>query len=267
MHEFVCFNRQIISATEAVLTAASAAALYGKGVFTTVAVCRKEPFLWEKHWLRLNANAARVGLDTAALDERAVRDSLAALIEKNQIAGGRARITLFDESASRIWNFAAVGRLSFLITTADRQKAASDNLRLTISPFPVNSASPLAGVKSCNYLENFLALEKARAQGSDEAVRANERGEIVSGCLTNIFWLSGGRLCTPSLATGCLAGTTRAFVLENRLCRQIEAQLESLREADAIWLTSAGLGISRVTEFAGKQLGGDFTDLCDLIKW
>jgi branched-subunit amino acid aminotransferase/4-amino-4-deoxychorismate lyase len=35
------------------LTQNSNAFLYGKGVFTTVAIFGGKPFLWEKHWRRL----------------------------------------------------------------------------------------------------------------------------------------------------------------------------------------------------------------------
>ncbi|MEO6589891.1 MAG: aminotransferase class IV, partial [Pyrinomonadaceae bacterium] len=118
-----------------------------------------------------------------------------------------------------------------------------------ISPFLVNSTSPLAGVKSCDYLENIIALEEAEQRGFDEAVRLNERGEIVSACMANIFWRKSGRLFTPLLKTGCLAGTMREFVLENEDGFEIKMSLDSLENADEIFLTSAGLGICKVSEF------------------
>ena len=133
------------------------------------------------------------------------------------------------------------------MTTGDLREVP-DKLRLTVSPFLVNSTSPLAGIKSCNYLENILALEEAKKRGFDEAVRLNERGEIVAACLANIFWRKNEQLFTPSLATGCLAGTTREFVLENETGFETKAGLEVLKNADEIFLTSAGLGICKISE-------------------
>jgi len=72
--------------------------------------------------------------------------------------------------------------------------------------------------------------------------------------MSNIFWLSGGELYTPSLRTGCLPGTVREMVLENLECREAEAGIEALEAAEAIFLTSSGIGIGPVAEFAGRRL-------------
>ena len=251
MNRFIYFNQQIILASEANLSAVSSAALYGKGVFTTIAIKEKHPFLWEKHWRRLKDNAGKIGVDSSEFSEETIKNALAELIEKNQTENARARITFFDESASRIWQIETNRKTGVLITTADLRKTP-EVFRLTISPFLINSTSPLAGVKSCNYLENILALEEANKRGFTEAVRVNERGEIVGACMANIFWLKDGKLFTPSLKTGCLAGTTREFVLENRECFEVEERAGILHEADAIFLTSSGIGISQISEFQEK---------------
>lgn len=255
MHRFVYFDNEIIDANNARLYAASSAALYGRGVFTTVAVYEKKAFLWEKHWKRLNDNARKIGLNVSEFSEDFFKTALDDLIEKNALTDARARITLFDAGANHIWNFGAEKKTSLLITTAERRVAPS-NLRLTVSPFPINSHSPLAGVKSCSYLENLLALEDARAQGFDEAVRVNERGEIVSACMANVFWYErgGAELFTPSLRTGCLPGTTREFVIENHAVREIEKNVtDFLRDAESVFLTSAGIGIAPVSA-CGEQI-------------
>lgn len=248
MHETVFFNQQFFSNSGVKISAISSAALYGKGVFTTVSIKEGKAFLWEKHWHRLNENAAKIGVDLSEFSEDFLIDTLDKIIGKNEMENARARITFFDESASGIWKFETGKKTSVLITTAD-QRELPENFRFTVSPFRINSASPLAGVKSCNYLENFLALEEARNRGFNEAVRLNERGEIASACMANVFWRKGGKLFTPSLATGCLAGTMREFVLENESGIEVETSIESLKNADEIFLTSAGLGICKVSEF------------------
>ncbi len=251
MHKFVVFNRRIISTENSRLSAASAATLYGKGVFTTVAIYKHEPFQWEKHWRRLSADADKTGINLAVFSERTVKTSLTEIIAENKVAGGRARITVFDESASRIWQAKSKTETSFSIQTADF-RAASNDLRLTVSPFPINSESPLAGVKSCNYLENILALENAKARGFDEAVRLNEREEIVSTATANIFWTKDNEIFTPATETGCLAGTTRALVSENFKIVETQARLQEIIEADEVFLTSAGIGIVKVKSLDAK---------------
>lgn len=232
---------------------ATAAALYGKGVFTTVAIRDRQPFLWDKHWRRLIDNAKTVGIELSAYSEEHSLDQLTTSIETDGIVNGRARLTFLDESPSPIWSGELTAKTSLHIVTGDL-RPVPDAFRLTVSPYTVNSRSPLAGVKSCNYLENLLAFEEATKRGFHEAVRINERGFITGGCMSNIFWLKDEMLYTPTLATGCLPGTTREFVLENLDCQEVEVGIEELDKADGIFLTSAGLGVTQVAEYDTKPL-------------
>ncbi len=76
-----------------------------------------------------------------------------------------------------------------------------------------------------------------------------------------IFWLEGDMLFTPSLKTGCLPGTTREHILENIECREVEAGIEELDSADAIFLTSAGLGIVDTGRFESKEMAASRHDI------
>jgi branched-chain amino acid aminotransferase len=228
------------------------AALYGKGVFTTLAIVSATPFLWRKHWSRLITNAALLGMDLSEFSETEVSGALAKSIEENNVLNGRARITFFDESSGVIWPFETTRKTRLVITAGDLRPVPTD-FRLTVSPYCLNSRSPLAGIKSCNYLERLMILDEAKERGFDEAIQANERGETASAAMANVFWVTDSMLYTPSLMTGCLAGTTREFVLENIECQEVEAPVDELRKAEAILLTSAGLGIAQVAEFDGNR--------------
>lgn len=244
MHNFVSFNQQILPASNLNISAISSATLYGKGIFTTIAIYNSKPFLWEKHWNRLQDNASRIGLDFE-FTEKIIAESLAELTTKNKIEKGRARITFFDESAKGIWSVENGKNTSFLITTADF-RPLSDKLKLTVSPYQINSTSPLANIKSCNYLENLLAFEEAKKRGFSEAIRINEKGETVSACLANIFWVINDIFFTPSLETGCLAGATREYILEKYKVFEVKEPIVTLQKADALFLTSAGLGVKQM---------------------
>jgi branched-subunit amino acid aminotransferase/4-amino-4-deoxychorismate lyase len=251
MHKFISFNGEICSPADANVPALSSAALYGWGIFTSLAIYDGHPFLWEKHWGRLRQYAEAVGIDISQVLERDVYLDLLAVIYANKLADARARITFFDNSAG-FWNCAASDQTNVMIATADFRDLP-DDFRLTVSPYRLNSSSALVGIKSCNYLENLLAWEKAKEAGFDEAARLNERGEVTSGCIANIFWVKGGRLYTPSLNTGALSGTTRAHVLELAReegieCLEVEAPLSMLLAADECFLTSAGVGIRNIAQ-------------------
>ncbi|MGD9563148.1 MAG: aminotransferase class IV [Pyrinomonadaceae bacterium] len=253
MHPFVFLNGEFLSAGEARAPVISEACFYGRGVFTTVAVSDSRSNAWEKHSRRLASDAASLGLDLYAFDESATFAALQELIDRNHVRDGRARITLFDGSPARIWTNGGDKAVGLAIVTAGSRPVAAF-YRLTLSPYRVNTTSPLAGIKSCNYLEPLMAVQDAKARGFDEGIRLNERGEVTSACLANVFWVKGERLFTPSLKTGCLAGTTREFILENLECEEAEAGIEALLEADEIFLTSAGIGAVQAAEFEGRRL-------------
>jgi branched-chain amino acid aminotransferase len=227
--------------------------LYGRGVFTTAAVFNGSVFQSEEHWRRLTRDAAKLDIDLSEYSEERTFAVLDDAIAEGGIENGRARITFLDESPSPIWSSDHEKKTGLQIIVAERRPVPRP-FRLTTSPYPVNSRSPLAGVKSCNYLEPLLSIEEAQRRGFNEAIRVNESGLVTGGGMANVFWLRKGRLYTPALATGCLAGTTREFVLENIECQEVEATVDEVSDADAIFLTSAGLGVVAVDTFDAKRL-------------
>lgn len=259
VHSLIIINDKIVEAARARLAAVTPAALYGRGVFTTLAVHHALPFLWHEHWARLMSHADRAGVDRSSLDEEKTRAALLRLIEANDVREGRARITLLSGSSARggLWGLtedAEAEETLLLIMTGEAHAPLDDVLALTVSPYRINTHSPLVGVKSVNYLEHLLALEEARARDFHEAVMLNERGEIVSATMANIFWVKDGTLHTPALQTGALAGITRASILtlaEDLGIPIVEGvnELAQLGDSDEIFLTSAGLGVAIVTTF------------------
>jgi 4-amino-4-deoxychorismate lyase len=254
MHEHVILNRKVLETRRARLDAVTAAALYGRGVFTTVAVHAGRPFLWDAHWARLLAHAERAGVECDFGDNEAAL-MLARLVEANGVSEGRARVHLLARAVRGRWRVRhdEGGASDLLMMTADAWPAP-EALALTVSPYRVNTCSPLVGVKTVNRLEQVMAWEEARARDFDEAVVCNERGEVASATTANIFWVKHGTLFTPTLATGALAGVTRARVvaLASEMAVPVSEgahTLHDVAEAEEIFLTSSALGLALVTAF------------------
>jgi branched-subunit amino acid aminotransferase/4-amino-4-deoxychorismate lyase len=169
---------------------------------------------------------------------------------------GRARLTFLVRAVRGVWRdrSARGPETDLLVMTGDARPAPEEGLALTLSPYRLSTLSPLAGVKSVNYLEHVLAWEEAHARDFHEAVLLNERGEIVGATMANIFWVARGTIHTPALPTGALAGTTRACVLalaEELAFPLIEGIYDTsdLGDADEIFLTSAAHGVGLVTTY------------------
>ncbi|HEX8354510.1 MAG TPA: aminotransferase class IV [Pyrinomonadaceae bacterium] len=253
MHQHVILNRRLLETRRARLHAVTAAALYGRGVFTTVAVHSGRPLLWDAHWARLLAHAARAGVECDFGDNEAAL-MLARLVEANGVGEGRARVQLLARAVRGRWKLGREGRASDLLMMTADAWPAPEALALTVSPYRVNTCSPLAGVKTVSRLEQVMAWEEARSRDFDEALMCNERGEVTSATTANLFWVKQGTVYTPALATGAVAGTTRARVVE--LAEEMAVPvsegahtLHDMAEADEVFLTSAALGVALVTTF------------------
>jgi branched-subunit amino acid aminotransferase/4-amino-4-deoxychorismate lyase len=256
LHPVISLNRTMVEATKARVAAISSAVLYGRGVFTTLAVYDSNPFLWSKHWQRLAAHAAKLDVDHTGCTEKSVGESLRKLIAVNQVKNGRARVTLLGRTNSGSWKakLASSRKTDLLIMTGEPHRASQNGLSLAVSPYRVSTFSPLTGIKSLNYLDHVLAKEEARSRDFEEAVVLNERGEIVSATNANIFWAKNGTVHTPALATGALAGITREVVIDiagKHFVPLVEGiyEMADLVDADEIFLTSSGLGVAPVTTF------------------
>ena len=268
MHPVIYLNKTMVEATKARVAPVSSAMLYGRGVFTTLAIHDSQPFLWSKHWQRLTVHAKRLDVDFTGCTEKGVGDALRKLIAFNQVKDGRARVIMLARSGRDIWRTKPQGakKTDLLIMTGDSQKVSQTGLSLAVSPYRVNTFSPLSGIKSLNYLDHVLAWEEAQSRDFDESVLLNERGEIVSATTANLFWAKNGTVHTPALSTGALAGITRECVIEiatRHFIPLLEGiyEMTDLTDADEIFVTSSSLGVAPVTTFDFRRysVGGRLT--------
>jgi branched-chain amino acid aminotransferase len=121
-------------------------------------------------------------------------------------------------------------------------------------PWPRNERGALAGLKTTSYAENVVALAYARERGGTEAVFANLAGNLCEGTGSNVAYVVAGELRTPSLESGCLAGITRALLLEWCGAREMDEPIAVLDDAEEIMLVSTTRDVQAVTRYDGREL-------------
>jgi branched-subunit amino acid aminotransferase/4-amino-4-deoxychorismate lyase len=260
VHPVIYLNKTMVDADKARVAPVSSAMLYGRGVFTTLSIHNGEAFCWPAHWERLHEGAERLSINLSGLTERGVGEAIHKLATVNGVEHGRARVVLLARSGPDYWRpiKTAGAKTDLLIMTADSQKVRPTGLSLAVSPYRINTLSPLAGIRTLNCLDHVLAWEEAQKREFDDAVMLNERGEIVCTTMANIFWVKDGVVQTPTLSCGTYPGVTRANVIE--LARKLFIpivegvyELGDLTEAEEIFLTSSSLGVGLVTTFDFRQ--------------
>jgi len=263
----------MVEATKARVAPVSSAMLYGRGVFTTVAVDKEKPFLWSRHWERLALHAGKLDIDLTGLTEKNVGEALQKLITVNRVTMGRGRVILLARSGPEVWQAKGAGarKTDILIMTGDPQRVPVNGLSLAVSPYRLNTASPLSGIKSLNYLDHRLAWEEACSRDFDEALMLNERGEIASAAKANLFWVKNGTIHTPMLSTGALAGVTRNCVIElaaKHFIPLVEGvyEMTDLTDAEEIFLTSAALGLTPVTTFDFRRYAVEVGSVTSILR-
>ncbi|QCB95292.1 aminotransferase class IV [Cellulomonas shaoxiangyii] len=195
-----------------VLTAVDHGLTVGDGVFETCAVYGGRAFALTRHLARLERSAQGLGLPPVPMDvvRRAVDETLAAAGAE----AGRLRITVTGGPGPMGSNRAPSDEQRPTVVVVAGPAGRAETSRVVRVPWVRNERSAVAGLKTTSYAENVVALARARAAGADEAVLANTRGLLCEGTGSNVVVEIGGELLTPSLETGCLAGITRALLLE-----------------------------------------------------
>ncbi len=262
MDNLIYHNNQIVTTSSATVDATLAGLLYGWGVFTTLRIFDGRIFAFERHFERLQKHAEKAHVDFA-FSKKALQQAMEALIQANGVTDGRMRVTVLKGDAGA-WRTVQKGESELLIFTATEVLRKPRELNLTSSPYRLLSSSPLINVKRTSMLEQLLALEEARTRDFDDAILLNERGEIVSTTSANIFWVQDTELFTPTLATGCIAGITRALVLDiarriNIIVTEGSFPLTRLLEASEIFMTSTARGIVQVKSYDYKTFDNRFT--------
>ena len=230
----------------------------GWGLFTTVRIVRGEAFAYERHWRRLEKDAALIRLPLTYTGAR-VRVQLQELIRTNKVKEGCARIYLIWNTVGSWKSDEKMAEVDLVIATADLPHYP-EMVRLALREHGRHAASPLAGVKTISWLDSVWAAEEAKREGYDEVVLLNERGEVSECTAANIFAVQNDKVITPPLSSGCLEGVTRGVLMEiaaeaGTTVVERAMRPEDLYAADEVFITSTNRNVIGVKEIAGRIIG------------
>jgi branched-chain amino acid aminotransferase len=206
----------------------------GDGVFEAIKAVRGRPFALGRHLERLVHSAAGLGLPAPDLDE--VRRGVGEVLRGTEEPLSRIRIT-YTAGPAPLGSGRGDGEPTLVVVAAPLPEAAESN-RVATVPWPRNERGALAGLKTTSYGENVVMLAYAHARGAGEAVMPNLKGHLCEGTGSNVFYVVDGELRTPTLESGCLAGVTRALVIEWYGATEVDEPIETVRGASEVFLAS-----------------------------
>ena len=259
----VYVNGELKTKEEAVVNVFDHGFLYGDGVFEGIRVYQQKIFRLEDHINRLYKSAHSIMLKIP-MDEqemiRTVEDTVKAGGEENAyirlvVSRGNGALGIDPGTCPKPNVVIIVGKIQLypeenyargipLVTSSTR--------RLSFEGFDPQ-------IKSLNYLNNISAKLEARQAGCMEALMLNKDGYISECTADNIFFVSRGKLLTPSASCGILKGITRDTVIELARKRNIEV-VEGLftrfdaYTADECFMTGTGAEIMPISAIDGRVL-------------
>ena len=258
IHRNVFHNERLEPIEKVRLSPGQAGLLCGWGIFTTLRISRGEAFAYERHWRRLEKDAATVRMPMPSTAAK-VRMYLHEVIRANEVTEGSARIYLVYNQVG-FWheNEERLPKVDLIIYSGPLP-TYSETVRLALREHGRHAASPLAGVKSISWLNNVWSAAEAQKEGFDEVVLLNERGEVAECTAANIFVVKDGKILTPPLSSGCLEGVTRGILFEIAPEAGIAISEQSLRpeelySADEVFISSTNRNLIGVGEIAGHRV-------------
>jgi len=247
----VWINGDLVPDSEARISVFDHGLVVGDGVFETIKVRHGVPFALTRHLRRLAASAAGIGLPAPELD--AIRaGSMAVAAAAPEMPLARLRITVTGGIGPLASERGTSGPTA--IIALGPQNPAADSVDVVTVPWRRNEHGALSGLKTTSYADNVRALAYAREHGGSEAIFANTAGDLCEGTGTNVFLVLAGQLVTPPLSSGCLAGVTRALVLEWTGAQEEEVPLTALTEAEEAFLTGTTRDVQPIRRVNGSVL-------------
>lgn len=238
--------------------------VFGDSAYETLRTYGGRPFELDRHLRRLRRSIALLGFELPISDDEIKARTFACL-----------SFAANDESYLRVIVSRGVGDMSYRFERIPRPTVAMyvkplevNNEALyengaaativSIRRNPVEALNP--AIKASNLLNNALATREAYAKGAFEAILLNTRDEVAEGAGSNVFIVKAGRLLTPPLSCGLLAGITRELVLEIAPAIGVPFEervlsADDLKNADELFITSTLKELLPMVTLDGVQIG------------
>lgn len=253
----IWLNGRIVRTDEARLSPFDHGLLVGDGVFETLVARGGRPFTPTRHWRRLVASCESMGIAPPHFDD--CLQVIHEVMRANGMDDARIRVTITSGDGP-LGSDRGDSPSTMIVAATPLKPWPPVETAITV-PWTRNERGALAGIKSTSYADNVRALAHAHARGAGEAIFANTRGELCEGTGTNIFVVVDGRMQTPPLSSGCLAGVTRALVIEACDAAGIPVDetavpVDVLESCDEAFLTSSTRDVHPLSRIDGREMPG-----------
>lgn len=217
----------------------------GDGVFEALKVTAAGPYAVQRHLNRMTRSARALGLPDP--DHAQIRDGIEATLAGRTWDEGKIRIT-YTGGRGPLGSYEPYGPPMAFVAAEPR--VVSDPIgTIVTAPWTRNTSGAMTGVKTTSYGENVRGLAYAHEHDADETIFLNTAGHVCEGTGSNIFYIFSGRIVTPPLSAGPLAGVTRELLLEWLDIEESDLTYTEATRADEVFITSSLRDVQAVSRW------------------
>jgi len=253
----IWFDGKLVPWRDAKIHVLTHALHYASCVFEGERVYGGKVFHLDEHSERLINSAKLLGFEIP-IDLKAINDATNAVVKANNIVDGYVRPVAW-RGAEQMGVAAQQTKIHMAIATWEwpayfSPEARLKGIRMTISKWarPAPNTAPTASKAAGLYMICTLSKHAAEAEGYEDALMLDWRGQIAEATGANVFLAINGELHTPT--PDCfLDGITRRTVMGLARARQIKVveraiMPDELSKAQEVFLTGTAAEVTPVRE-------------------
>ncbi len=262
---------RLVPADKATVSVEDRGFQYGDAAFETLRAYGGNVFEWKAHVDRLEASLETLGFARAMPSKDDLLDRIRETLAANDFEDAYVRLSISRgvQPGKLTPDERVDPTIVVVVKPLPRGGVAGEpvwddpaELRTVHTRRVPDEAIP-ADAKTHNYLNGILARLELRRSADDSASRAADEavlldgdGTVCEGATSNVFFVDGGALKTPSTSLPLLPGVTRSVVLdlasgEDFPIEQGRYSVADLRNADEVFLTNSTWEIRPVARIDG----------------
>jgi len=258
--EKVFLNDKLVDIGKASVSVTDSGLLYGMGLFETMRSYNGVVFCLKDHLDRLFFSASSLSIENS-YDRKYITDAIYKLLKANKLSNARLRLTLTSGPMAK----SEEQRQATLLISATKLEPYppeyyKNGVLVVLCPFRQNTAEPIYGHKTINYLSRMIALNVAHQKKAAEALWFTVDNRLAEGCISNVFLVKDSALYTPPIETPVLAGVARKTVCQIALKNSIKLiektlGINDVLDADEVFLTNVIMQILPVSHVEKHTVG------------
>lgn len=253
---FFYYNDKLYKTGEMVISPNNRSFRYGDGFFETIKMINGDIALSHYHFERLFSSLQILKFTSPSYFTHAyLSDQIKKLAVKNGQKSARIRITIFagDYGLYEEDKRSAAYIIQTWQLNPEILKLNENGLITGIYKDAQKNCDAFSHIKNNNYLPYAMAAIWAKENKLNDAFLLNNFNRIADASIANIFIIKDGKIKTPALSEGCIAGVMRRHLIkciqqENIPFEETQIEAEELYEANEIFLTNAIRGIRWVKQ-------------------